>query len=220
MILSRGPHASMPHIDLLKSSIEGHHALYVRIYPDGVKPKFHQLLHIPEDMMKLGSLMACFVTERKHRHVKSNALNVFRHYEHTVIFDVVAQQLDHLCDDALYTTMALIDEVKVTAGGVDMFSARAARFPCGEVNAGDLVFYSGRSVGRVQDFWRGADEDGFVVHLQPLLEIAAGTRYGTCGADSVFVAANEISDVLTWAESRPGVFRVCQAFGMVGGRAG
>lgn len=215
LILSQGPHASMPHIDLLRQSIERHHQIYVTIYPDGVKPKFHQLLHIPEDMLKLGSLLACFVTERKHREVKAAALNVFRHYEHTVLFDLISQQLEHLCDDTLYKTRALVGAVKVTAGGVEMLSARSARFPSGEITAGDLVLCADRSVAQVEHFWSAAEQDNFLVQLRPLAEDAAGHSYGRCGAAPAFVNAADILEPLVWAERRPGVYRVCQAFGML-----
>ena len=159
--------------------------------------------------------MSCFVTERKHRDIKASALHVFRHYEHTVLCDCVAKQLDHLCDDALYQTMALVHEVKVTAGGVEMLRSKAARFPCGEVNAGDFVFLADRSVAQVEDFWSTPDRDNFVVQARPLVEVSAGHSYGRCGAAAVFLDAAEIREPLVWAERRPGVYRVCQTFSML-----
>jgi hypothetical protein len=42
-ILSFGPDGAMPYIDQLRTLIARHAALYARLYPNTVKPKFHHL---------------------------------------------------------------------------------------------------------------------------------------------------------------------------------
>ena len=44
----------------------------------------------------VGKLLSCFVNERKHKCVKDIALHVLWSFEHTVIHDVVNQQMEQL----------------------------------------------------------------------------------------------------------------------------
>ena len=55
-ICSLGPVDAVPYVDLLRTLIEKHGALFVTLYGQHVKPKFHHLLHIPEN---IESLVAC-----------------------------------------------------------------------------------------------------------------------------------------------------------------
>ena len=73
-ICTMGPRKGAARSVELRQSIIDHHALYRRLYPDFIKPKFHQLLHVPENAEQLGVLLSCFVNERKHRSIKSAAL--------------------------------------------------------------------------------------------------------------------------------------------------
>eukprot|EP00959_Pyramimonas_sp_CCMP1952_P397427 8327534-Pyramimonas_sp.AAC.1 len=67
--------------------------MFTRLYPAATKPKFHQALHLPENMRCVGKLLSCFVTERKHRIAKRCALYVFRHIDNTVIKYILSRQM-------------------------------------------------------------------------------------------------------------------------------
>ena len=95
-IASRGPPggAQRPR-ELGQSRIE-HHTLYRKLYREFIKPKFHHLLHLEENIDQIGFLLSCFVTERKHRSVKRAGLWTFSKYEHTLIADIVHRDIDRL----------------------------------------------------------------------------------------------------------------------------
>ena len=62
--------AVLSRLPLLQQLILEHHALFVRLYPDGAKPKVHFLLHIPLLFDRFKANLSCFVTERKHKQSK------------------------------------------------------------------------------------------------------------------------------------------------------
>ena len=99
--LPLGPEGAMPHVRRRRRLISHHHTLYQDFYPDVVKPKWHRLLHILENMSYGGRLLCCSAAERKHRSVMTVALHVCRRYEHTVAPDLVNPQTQSIPDDKL-----------------------------------------------------------------------------------------------------------------------
>jgi hypothetical protein len=98
-----GPHACMPHLDLLQSTIVRHHQLFVKVYGGrGIKPKFHHTLHLVEDARDLGCMLSCFAMERKHRTIKTACHNAYRHFEHTITSDLVNRQVTDFEENASF----------------------------------------------------------------------------------------------------------------------
>nr|XP_023028858.1 uncharacterized protein LOC111517034 [Leptinotarsa decemlineata] len=66
---------SSPTIELLKSLIEQHNHLYVHLFKDNLKPKFHFLLHYPRIISKVGPLcnIQTIRFEAKHKELKTTA---------------------------------------------------------------------------------------------------------------------------------------------------
>ena len=51
--------------------------MFVDVYDaENLKPKSHHLFHIPNGINYVGKSLACFVTERKHKEVKSTAVHL------------------------------------------------------------------------------------------------------------------------------------------------
>ena len=72
--------------------------LYDHVIDHAVKPKFHQLMHVPEDARDLWAFLSWWVLERKHREVKSIAKFLFRHIEHTTTVDLVNRQTERFIE--------------------------------------------------------------------------------------------------------------------------
>ena len=66
-----GSEKSVPHLETLARLIRMHAELFVELYPEAAKPKFHAQFHIYENIVWLGKLLSCFVTERKHKITKT-----------------------------------------------------------------------------------------------------------------------------------------------------
>ena len=60
-LLSSGADYAVQHMPLLAMLIVEHHKLYVQLYPDLIKPKFHHILHLPELYARLRKVISCFV---------------------------------------------------------------------------------------------------------------------------------------------------------------
>ena len=97
-----GPRHAASHLVDLRQSILDHHAMYRVLYPAFIKPKWHQLLHAPENIQSLGMPLSWFTQERKHRCVKAVGLWAFRNYETTVLSDVVRHGIERICDGSLF----------------------------------------------------------------------------------------------------------------------
>jgi hypothetical protein len=87
--------------------------------PDYTIPKFHWLLHLAECLLRLGSLLNCFVLERKHRIGKRYATdlaNISQEPSKSLLSEVVAHHLGMLRQpDALNFEVGLIGGRKASA---------------------------------------------------------------------------------------------------------
>ena len=148
-ILKLGPEGAMPHVDRLRGLIREHAELFTKLYPDHVKPKFHHLFHIVDNMVFLGALLSCFVCERKHRFTKRAALHVFRSIDNTVVKEMLSRQCDAIRHGAesLFTKQFLIRPKVLNFAGTLLHRSSTACLPCGSVSEGDLIWTrSGTSV--------------------------------------------------------------------------
>ncbi len=205
-ILSLGPKLAMKHVAELRATIVDHHRLYKALYPGYIKPKWHHLLHVPDNMNYLGVLLSCFVTERKHRTVKNAACHIFRHYEHTVLADMVNRQCEDFRIGTVLQTTLLVNPRQVSGRGMDLMKAQVAMLPCGELHARDFVGFRGRRVGLVEDFWISEGES-VVVRVSEYQLVSAPVDSIAKVAVSPgfwFASADEIIAPLTWAPCSDG----------------
>ena len=54
--------------------------------PKYYKIKWHHLLHLPDDLRRMGKLLSCFPMERKHKDIKVQMVNAFRSIEKATVF--------------------------------------------------------------------------------------------------------------------------------------
>ena len=153
-------------LNKLRSLIVEHSALFARIYKDHVKPKFHHLFHIPENMRFTKRLLSCFVTERKHRSIKAAGLHTFRNIEHTVTIDIVNRFAEEARENNnLYEKQFLLEYRAVVLAGMNLQTSKRASLQCGTVCNKDVVFFAspggqGR-ISIVSSFYRAQDSDIF-----------------------------------------------------------
>ena len=57
---------------VLAGVIAEHAVLFRRLYSKFIKVKFHHLVHVPDDLLRLGKVISCFAPERKHKDVKAS----------------------------------------------------------------------------------------------------------------------------------------------------
>ena len=200
-ICSLGPEDAIPYIELLRELIAQHAELFVRLYPNSVRPKFHQLFHIVDNMEFLGSLLSCFVTERKHRATKRAALFVFRSIDNTVIKDILNRHCEAVSDGggSLFQECYLVSPTRFCFGGASLQYSRRAVLRCGELRAGDLVYLSSDEVGEVVNFW---SHDGTAAIAAQLLvfqpSAVAHSRWCPKEATHRVTDAAGILDAVTW----------------------
>ena len=153
-LLQSGPDRSVQFKDKLSELFQLHHAQFVRLYT-GLKPKLHHMHHLIEHMEWVGKLISCFATERKHRVIKDIPLHVFQNLEHTVIHDVVNQQIEQMIHGVdIFEEMFLVSPHTINGDdGTVAQSSTKAVLPCGMVRAGNIVMFRDSSCGRVLKFW-------------------------------------------------------------------
>ena len=176
------------------------------MYPDHVKPKFHHLFHIVDNMVFLGALLSCFVCERKHRFTKRAALHVFRSIDNTVVKEMLSRQCDAIRHGAesLFTKQFLIRPKVLNFAGTLLHRSSTACLPCGSVSEGALIWTrSGPSVvaGTVLGFWQGLESPHISVQLCCYgCTDEHGTRFDTSVRRPVFVDVDCVVDTLTYAK--------------------
>ena len=206
-ILSTGPDEPMKHRTTLISLISRLHTLFVSL-GFHLKPKLHHMHHIIDHMDWLGKLLACFVTERKHRDVKDAALHVMRYMEHTVLNDVVNKHCQQIvAGHDLFEKMCLVN-ARPNADGT-VLCAKAAIVVCGKITKGDIIFLADKTCGRAEGFNLISGVFFVEVGFLPCIDGDISLR-GAVSDRSSFVECADIVDSCIWhSTSRPGVLRVC-----------
>jgi len=216
-ILCLGPEDAMHHTDKLRKLIEMHAELFVALYPGAEKPKLHQLFHLVDNMLFLGKLLSCFVTERRHRSAKKAALHVFRYMEHTVLVDLVNRQCEQFSasDASLFHETCLVHARDVTFPHGTYRRSSIAILRCGEINAGDIVWLTSGVVGKVIRFWQshGADDTINVQIDGYRSSDASGHRFLESTPYAHFADASSIIDACIWTRVSHGLIRVIVPFG-------
>ena len=208
-ILRLGAVDAVRHSGALQTLIEQHIDACVQLYGDKVKPKAHHMLHIVEAMLWVGRLLSCFVTERKHRQLKQIAVHIYRHFEHTVLTDVLNQSIQQvLSGHDIYTEEFLICPKNTTLSAIAFRVARRYIGRVGEISAGDLVIDNRAHVGKVVGIYQRVS-DGLV-----FLKVDA---YPCIGGDVAwratdrqypdFFESTAIIDVLIWYYDSPSIVR-------------
>ncbi len=104
-------------------------------------PKFHWLVHLPQELEKFGWLPACWTLERKHKDPKSYAMpkKNLRSYTRTLLEECVCQALaDNLPNNAFDVSVGLIDARPASNKVCDVFRSiglDAAELPNGQIAA-------------------------------------------------------------------------------------
>ena len=121
------------------------------------KVKWHHLLHLPDDLKRMGKMLSCFPMERKHKAIKIHMVNSFRSCEHTAVCSYLNSTITSIITGLTrFVEEYLIDPVdgrsanavlrcgRVCTSGmaliIDMHGERALGEVKGFLLADDLVF--------------------------------------------------------------------------------
>jgi len=209
-LLRTGADEAMRHIAAIEMLLVQHLECFIELYGDGLKPKFHHSLHITDGMRWLGKLIACFVTERKHREIKASSIQVFRHFEHTVLTDVVNKTFQQAIRGFdLYRKRFLVTPHSCSIGGVLYDRARKACLEIGQVKSDDVVVLRDGAVGKVKFFWQRPGYESIVAELDVYEMIGGDVRFRSCERfSSSFVDVREFVDTCIWIYDSPAIMRV------------
>ena len=204
--LATGPDAAPHHSEFLRQSMSDFHKLHVEL-SDDLKPKLHHMHHVVDGMQWLGKLLSCFVTERKHRHIKDSALHVFRHLEHTVLHDVVNKQCQQMVEGVELFKEEFLVHPRLVSDVPDLRRSTRAVLQIGGVHTDDIVWLTGAKCGRAKMFYQFGDD--MLAHLA-LFENAAGVpdQFDERQSVDAFVDTRTIIDTCTWYYDSPSILKV------------
>ena len=208
-LLTCGGTEAVKHMDLLAALIRKHHRLYMRLYPV-TKPKWHHMLHLPEQYRAMTKVISCFVAERKHRALKQAALYVFRYLEHTSLASLVTQQCEHIIDGhSLFQRAFLVHPSPVVIAGLSLTRSKGAVLECGGLHAGDVIYVEGGDLARITEFWQS--EQDVITAQCTGCERVRGSIYRDIDS-VVFVHHDTIIDAVAYRKLDDGTFRALLPF--------
>ena len=209
-LLSCGGSRAVQYMDVLEDLIHRHHELYVALYPQTVKPKWHHMLHLAQQYRSMEKIISCFVTERKHRSLKRAALYVFRHLEHTSLADLLTQQCEQIIDGhSLFQREFLVHPTTVEVFGTSLTRSSIAVLECGNIHARDVIYVDGGQLARITGFWRA--ESGVITAHCTACEHVGGYKYRD-SETVIFVKSQTIIDAVAYRKLLGGEFRVALPF--------
>ena len=209
-LLSLGADGAMPHVKRIRQLIYEHGKLFKKLYPDQIRPKFHHLYHIPDNMEFLNTLLACFVCERKHKDAKDCARESFRFVEHCVIVDMVNRQCSKVASsESMFSRRFLVNGIVFPTDN-RLNVATQSVLPIGQVHKGDLAFLLDGRVGQVIRFWQLQGDESIYVQLcvytkcnNTIWQPTSANSENTC-----FVDTDEIVAIVTWGKKSADRIRV------------
>lgn len=206
---SLGSSGAMPFVAELRELITRHGVLFVKLYADHVKPKFHNLFHVPENMATVGKLMSCFVTERKHRFSKQAALYAFKTPELSVSQDVFNRISESCRNSPCFDAAYLVGGQRTRVGDKTFSMSTKAVLPCGEFNKHDVIFLRRERtliVGRVA-FFASSTDAGICAKIDVFTPVDHRT-FDSERISHAFFDALDIMPALAWAPLRGSLMRV------------
>jgi hypothetical protein len=151
----------------LKELVETHARLFLDIYGStSAKIKFHHLYDLADDLRRLGKVVGCFVTERKHKDVIAVTTSLSRHIERTAICSLLQSSLTHWAEHPDACKPMYLVRAKYLDDSQRLARSEEAILPCGTVFAKDMVVLQDGSVAKIVDFWQAEDHDDILVRVE------------------------------------------------------
>ena len=108
-------------------------------------------------MRWVGRLLACFVTERKHKEGKAFAIQTWRYVEHTVLLDCLHKQCEYMAEGVDLFCGEFLVRPQIIQGNDRLRTATSAVCHVGPLYQNDLICTKEGVVGRIDSFWRLQD---------------------------------------------------------------
>ena len=207
--LKQGPDDAMQHVEEIRQLIVSHNKLFTQLYAEHVKPKFHQMFHIPDNMVCTGKLLSCWVTERKHRAVKAVGLYAFKDIELSVARDMLTTTSTIYEKEDLFRDAYLKQPKRLTIGTAHIEFSNQAILPMGEFSRSDVVyFFIGNImfVGEVAHFF--AYDNELIAEISVYDNTSEARVYSMASPVSQFVDCRSIRAATAWAKCSDNALRV------------
>ena len=202
-ILRRGEMTTVYREDFMNLTMT-HNRLFLELY--GNKPakiKFHHTYHLPDDMLRMGSCLSCFPTERKNKDALAVSTASDRHMARTATINFLHKTLAHWAGNE-HGCLAhyLVSPKLLMLAGVEMQFALAATLPCGEVHKGDLVLFRDGDLGKVLGFWARKGDHQLVVQANIHRKLQMGRLAFECQSvlGPEFRIVEQIVECVIWYE--------------------
>lgn len=158
-------------------------------WPDNLKPKHHQALHVSSSVVQLGELLSCWVLERKHKSAKKygTTSSQLGKWEVSVLTDLLNAQLEDFSKESdLASGVGIKGGVDATRELQHLFPAEASIIVarsavCEGVRAarGDVAFVSSQAgvveVARIRAFVQTPSSGKFYALVDPMRLVAGSS---------------------------------------------
>ena len=208
-LLKAGSENAVHYADTLRRLIKLHQDEFVEIYGDVLKPKWHHIFHVPDNMVFVGRALSCFATERKHKGIKRSALYIFRDMEHTVLHDVVTKSFEQLqSGHDLFKKEFLVNPYSVAVADNALQRSTSAVLVTGEACKGDIALFTSGEAGRILAFWQAPGET-VAIEVDIYENVQGDVRLiSEDHATRRFIESGSMVDTCIWYYDSPKVIRL------------
>ena len=205
--LRLGADSAVPHVDRIRQLIVDHNRMFALLYPDQIRPKFHHLYHIPENMKFLNKLVACFVLEQKHKATKDAARVVVRFIESCVIKDLVNRQCVHMiAPESPFRQSFLVNPHCIPGKIFEASSVACLRI--GKVGRNDIVYLKDMNVGVVHRFFKPLSGDALMAQVSVYGKVSNQLLHARRLDDPIAIDADQIVAPVYWAKHADDLIRI------------
>ena len=209
------PVVTPPVAEALRRASQRHRELFVRLFNDRVKVKFHHWAHLPEDLARVKKCISCFPMERKHKDYKRFALPVSRSVEHTTTTDFVNYSVQEFAAGRFrFEPYWLENPVEAALEGIQVETSLHAHTPAGEYHRDDVVLVRGYDgeilVGAVNRFFAYKDNDELLAELLAFTPVDTENwrDWDTSSNHVCFVSLQSLRANLIWCKGNHSRIRV------------
>ena len=196
----------------LRKAVLDHANMFKHCWGDGsIVPKFHHLLHIPDEIEWLARMIWCFVTERKHQDIKQVARSACNQVEHAVLHDFLNSTVQNYIARGYNFVPKYMEKPQhvTVSASLAMWVSTSIVMECGTVSQFDVIYLRDNTVAEALEFWQSPGNESIAAKVRffKYVKIDDMDLWRVCN-DIRFIDIELIAEPVCWCVPYKGHIRI------------